>query len=138
MSASIQYRCTRVKWKKRSKFILNFKDKDEELTVTGNRAKMQKKESKHFQKKTSKRRIFDRFARLWRFGHISLVRTPIDAIQDVTEIQQTGLQLCSFEYQLKMDTHDLARDLSRGEGRGTLKNDNTAPFWGCFVMGKLG
>ena len=54
--------------------------------------------SKHFRKKTSKRSIFDCFVRLWHFGHISLVRTSIDAIQDVPEIQQTGLQLCSFEY----------------------------------------
>ena len=45
------------------------------------------------------------------------------------------LQLCSFDFQLKMDTRDLARGLSRGTGCRTSKNDSTAPFWGCFVMG---
>ena len=60
-------------------------DKDEELTVPRNRTKMLRKEPEHFQKKTSKIMIFDCFARLWRFEHISLVRTPIDAIQDVPE-----------------------------------------------------
>ena len=39
----------------------------------------------HFRKKTSKRRIFDYFVQLWRFRHISFVRTPIDVIQDVSE-----------------------------------------------------
>jgi hypothetical protein len=71
--------------------------------------------SEHFRKKTSKRSIFDCFARLWRFGHISLVRTPIDAIQDVPESQQTGLQLCSFEYLRKTTRATSTRDLrSRG------------------------
>ena len=63
-----------------------FKSKEEEITEPSNRAKMLRKESEHFRKKTSKRRIFDSFARPWCFEHISLVRTPIDAIQDVPEI----------------------------------------------------
>ena len=84
---------------------------------------MIRKESEHFRKKTSKRRIFESFARPWRFEHISLIRTLIDAIRDVPEIQQTGLQLCSFEFRLKMDTHGLPCGLSRGASRELLWSD---------------
>ena len=90
-----------------------FKGKDEEIAEPINRAKMLRKESEHFRKKTSKKRIFDNFARLWRLEHISLVRTPIDAIQDVPESQQTGLKLCSFKFSLKMDPCDIARDIDK-------------------------
>ena len=72
-------------------------------------------------RKRAKESFFDCFARLWRFGHISLVRTPIDAIQDVPESQQTGLQLCGFQYQLKMTS------------RGT--HDSTAHFRGVCDEG---
>ena len=78
--------------------------------------------SEHFRKKTSKRKFFDCFARLWRFEHISLVRTPIYAIQDVPERKQTGLQLCSFEYQLKVTRATSHTTESRGASRGDLKS----------------
>ena len=67
-----------------------------------------------YSEETSKKRIFD--SSLWHFEHISLVRSPIDAIQDVQESQQTGLQLCCFEFHLKMDTRDLTHSLNH-EGR---------------------
>ena len=63
-----------------------------------------------------------------------MLQTPIDKIQDVPESQQTGLQLCSFDFQLKMDTYDLARGVIRGTGRGTSKNDSTAHFGGVRVL----
>ena len=47
-----------------------------------------------------KMEILDRFDMLLKFWHNSLVRAPIDVIQDVMEIKETYLQLSCFEFSI--------------------------------------
>ena len=90
-----------------------FKDKNEELTVPRNRAKMLRKESEHFRKKTGKRRIFDCFARLWRFEHISLVRTPIDGFKMFWKANRRDYNFIFLSSASKCQCHGHSRSLKK-------------------------